>query len=186
MIRPARLIAVSLLIAAASAAPALADEGADAGAPRGPVPRGPHAESIIYGVSYTRQDDADSTRLRGVRLLLSSWDETVRVYNGGLGLYVSGERGGPQAVFGAGAEVSLFPRIPEAPVRFGPRFILGVEHRRRGPDRGFNGLFGVGLEAGVWIGRNLLLALTADRELAFPRADTTRYAVTLRLARPRR
>ena len=97
-------------------------------------PWGPHAESTVYALSYIEEDEPDGTRLQGISLLWSSWDETVD-FSGGLGVWLSAQKGDSQTVIGAGAEVTLYPWVFQAPVRFGPRFRLGVEHRRRDPDR---------------------------------------------------
>ena len=147
-------------------------------------PWGPHAESTLYGFSYIEEDEPDGTRLQGISLLWSSWDETVD-FSGGLGVWLSAQTGDSQTVIGAGAEVTLYPWVFQAPVRFGPRFRLGVEHRRRDPDDGFGGLFAIGVEGAIWIGGSFQIALTIDREMSFPAEDRTQFGLSFRLARPR-
>ena len=146
---------------------------------------GPHAESRVYGVSYIEEDEPDGTTLQGVSVLWSNWDETIRLFNGGFGLWLAAQEGDSQTVLGGGVEVSLTPWVPRAPLRFGPRFRFGLEHRSRDPDDGFGGLFAVGVEAALWIGRSVQIAVTVDRELLFPADDRTQVGVAFRLARSR-
>jgi hypothetical protein len=145
---------------------------------------GPHGESRLYGLSYIEEDDTDGTRLQGISLLWSSWDETVD-FNGGLGFWLAAQDGGSQTIFGGGIEVSWIPWVPRAPVRLGPRFRLGLEHRRRDPDEGYGGLFAAGAEAAFWIGRRLQVALMVDQEIPFRADDRTQVGVALRIARSR-
>lgn len=145
---------------------------------------GPHAESRIYGLAYVEEDEPDGTRLRGVSLLWSSWDETVD-FNGGLGGYLSWQDGGQQTIWGGGFEATWLPWVPQAPVRFGPRLRLGLEHRRIAPDDGLGGLAAAGLELGFWIGDRFQIAVIADREWPFHAAARTQIGISLRYARRR-
>ncbi len=145
---------------------------------------GPHAESRIYGLSYVEEDEPDGTRLQGISLLWSSWDETVD-FNGGLGWWVAWQDGGGQTIYSGGFEATWLPWVPQAPVRFGPRFRLGLEHRRSDPDEGFGGLAAGGVELAFWIGDSFQIAVIADREWPFRAAARTQLGLALRFARRR-
>jgi hypothetical protein len=145
---------------------------------------GPHAESRIYGLSYIKEDEPDGTRLQGISLLWSNWDETVD-FNGGLGWWVAYQDGGGQTIYSGGFEATWSPWVPRAPLRFGPRFRLGLEHRRSDPDEGFGGLAAAGVELAFWIGDSLQIAVIADREWPFRAEDRTQFGVALRFARRR-
>jgi len=145
---------------------------------------GPHAESRIYGLAYVEEEEPDGTRLQGVSLLWSNWDETVD-FNGGLGWYLSWQEGGQQTIWGGGFEATWLPWVPQAPVRFGPRLRLGLEHRRSAPDDGLGGMAAVGLELGVWIGDRFQIVVIADREWPFHADARTQLGISLRYARRR-
>lgn len=180
--------AVAPEVAEPAVGEATADAAADSRALELARPRwewGPHAVSRIYGFDYVEEGDADDgPRLRGVRLLWSSWDETVR-FSGGIGWYLSWQEGGDQTIWGGGFEMTWLPWVPVAPVRFGPRLRLGLQHRSRPPDEGLEGLAAFGLELGVWIGDGFQLALFVDREWPFHSEALTQVGISLRFARRR-
>ncbi len=167
---------------AAQAVPAADSRALDRARPRSAW--GPHAESRIYGLSYVEEDEPDGTRLQGISLLWSSWDETVD-FSGGLGWWVAWQDGGRQTIYSGGFEATWLPWVPQAPVRFGPRLRLGLEHRRSDPDDGFGGLAAAGVELAFWIGDSLQIAVIADREWPFRAEDRTQFGVALRFARRR-
>ncbi len=181
-----RLALLMILVSAGVAFAAGTDDGEQQTPGESPVVPGPgpHAESRVYGIGYIEEDDTDGTELRGVHLLWSNWDESVD-WNGGFGLWLSGQWADGQTVIGSGVEVTLLPWVPNSPWRIGPRFRLGAEYRRRDPDDGFGGLFAAGIEGAVWMGRGLQLALTVDREFHFTTDDRTEYGLSLRFARSR-
>lgn len=167
----------------AAAEPAAASRALERARPRSEW--GPHAVSRIYGLAYVEEDDEPGdTRLRGVRLLWSSWDETVD-FSGGLGWYFSWQDGGRQTIWGGGFEMTWLPWVPVAPVRFGPRVRLGLQQRDVPPDDGLGGMAAAGLELGVWIGDHLQVALIADREWPFHAQARTQFGFSLRYARRR-
>ena len=167
----------------ASAVPAAESRALERARPRSEW--GPHAVSRIYGLAYVEEEDEPGeTRLRGVSLLWSGWDETVD-FSGGLGWYLDWQNGGQQTIWGGGFEATWLPWVPEAPVRFGPRLRLGLEHRRSLPDEGLSGMAAAGLELGFWIGDHFQLALIADREWPLHTEARTQLGVSLRYARRR-
>jgi len=167
----------------ATAVPAAGEKALERARPRSEW--GPHAESRIYGLAYVEEEDEPgNTRLRGVSLLWSNWDETVD-FNGGLGWYLSWQDGDRQTIWGGGFEMTWLPWVPEAPVRFGPRLRLGLEHRASLPDDGLSGMAAAGLELGFWIGDHLQLALIADREWPFQADARTQFGISLRYSRRR-
>jgi hypothetical protein len=146
---------------------------------------GPHAVSRIYGLAYIGEDEPDDgPRLHGVSLLWSSWDETVDL-SGGLGWYLSWQEGGDQTIWSGGFEMTWLPRVPVAPVRFGPRLRLGLEHRDSAPDEGLGGVAAAGLELAFWMGDSFQLALLGDYEWPFHAGSRVQVGLALRFARPR-
>lgn len=146
---------------------------------------GPHAVSRIYGLAYIEEDEPDhGPTLRGVSLLWSSWDETVDL-SGGLGWYLSWQEGGDRTIWSGGFEMTWLPWVPAAPVRFGPRLRLGLEHRDSAPDEGTAGVAAAGLELAFWMSDSIQLALCGDYEWPFQADSRAQFGVGLRFARKR-
>ncbi|HYV20812.1 MAG TPA: ankyrin repeat domain-containing protein [Verrucomicrobiae bacterium] len=144
-----------------------------------PEPFGPGDESRVFTVEGLSGDDPDGVSLQGLRggYGLHAEDE----YIGRVGFWGAYQRGEGQTVASGGAEVG-FPMLPWGPVRIGPRFRLGLEHRAAPPDDGLAALAGIGFEVGLWFGRHVQLAVAWDRDFGFPSGTRDVTGIALRWA----
>ena len=100
----------------------------------------------------------------------------------GGGVWMSLEEGNGPRVTGTGIQYRL-TLLKTGPVRFAPRFRLGIEHRRRAPDSGTGGMLAAGAELAVWLGTRVQVALYGERASGFGSVTRNDVGVVLRLAR---
>jgi hypothetical protein len=152
-----------------------AEDRCDAEHPRCGWRWGPAGEDLlVYSLAQTSENDPDGEDLRGFRLNVIRWKESKTKYLPGVkgGFWLSGARNQDVEVYGAGVELGFF-FSPLGPVRIGGRATFGIVHREGIPDRSWGLVEGIGLDAGVWLGRRVQLAVTVDLEIDQFSWDTT-------------
>ena len=138
---------------------------------------GPQKSNHFFTAGYARETDPGGPSLEGWRVATGLWDET-----GGykVALYMMGETGDDQDVFGIGADLMLFPPWKN-PLRIGfPLVRLGIEHRSSDPQDGISGIFGIGTEIGLWIGKSWQVSATVVREFGFPSGTRDEVGINVR------
>lgn len=180
--RTAPLLLLAAVLAVPPPAGAAGGEEQDGGS-QAAAPWGPLGTSRIYSVGWLADSETDGTEPRGPALLYGVRDEGGHC-NCQFEAWLAAQSDEGQRVIGIGGEATRFLGFGRGPVRFGPRLTLGLEHRRRDPDAGLAGFLGIGLEAGTWIGRRALVAVTFDREIGFPADSRNQFQVLIRLAGP--
>ena len=140
-------------------------------------------EISLVSIDRTIETDPSDEDLRGVRLAFRSWQDYYddMLGMGGGGFYLGKKEGREQDVIDLGVELSLM-NIAAGPVRFGPRFRLGLEHRDSEPHRGTGGVGAVGFQIAVWLGRRIQIAVLWDREFGFESGTRNQLAFSFRFA----
>lgn len=145
---------------------------------------GPANENVPYlSVSRTHEVDAGGEHLYGITLAsgeLDYFSEAHPYLPFGIALELSLEQGKRLSIFGTDLKFAG-PVLSAGPVRIGPRAGIGVEYRTHDPDPGAAGLFTIGGELGVWVGRRVELVSFVDREFDLPGRTTNRVGVELRV-----
>ncbi len=142
---------------------------------------GPQKSNHFFTAGYARETDPGGSRLEGWRVATGLWDE-IGGYK--IALYMMGETGDDQSVYGVGADLMLYPPWKN-PLRIGfPLVRLGIEHRSSDPQDGLSGIFGVGTEVGLWIGKSWQVSATVIREFGFPSGTRDEVGINIRWLHP--
>jgi hypothetical protein len=140
----------------------------------------------LWTVAATRKTDAGGEELDGFRLEAALWDERLDNCEFGcmtVGFWASRQAGDIQRIHGGGLDFGLFI-MPLGPVRIFPRAKVGLEYRAEPPHDGLGGLFGIGMEGGVWIRDRVFISVTADREFALPSGTTDQVGIGISMGTP--
>ena len=140
-----------------------------------------HEELGYFSVSRTRENDLGGEYLRGVTVGHGvTGDSLTKFGRFSAGLWLSGQKAENLEIFGIGIDLSI-PRFALGPARIAPRFQAGLEYRTSDPHQGLASLLSVGGEFGLWIGRRVQVAVTADREFNLPGGTSNRVGFVFRI-----
>ncbi len=143
---------------------------------------GPAETVSFWSGSVTRSIDGDGSRLFGFALAREIFDEAEADMGGGL--WGSIESGDSQTVVRAGFDFRK-TLLKAGPARLAPLFALGLEHRRREPDVGLDGLVTGGLDLSFWLSETVQIGFYADRQFGFRSPTRNETGIVLRLGRIR-
>jgi len=139
---------------------------------------GPAETVSFWSGAVTRSIDGDGSRLRGFVLAREIFDEAEADMGGGL--WGSVESGDGQTVVRTGFDFRK-TLLKAGPVRVAPLFALGLEHRRRHPDTGLDGLITGGLDLSFWLSETVQIGLFTDRQFGFRSPTRNEIGLVLRL-----
>jgi hypothetical protein len=94
--------------------------------------------------------------------------------------FLSARKNADQTIWSLGLGGPVPYALAWGPARLLARGTVGLEYRTEDPDNGLGAFLGIGAAAEVWLGRNVLLTFTIERQYAYPGNDNNQVGIGLR------